>query len=108
MIKNFALTSLAILLLIVFSNQIKATVLEARMSFAMSRIEMSPDTADHLDASVERAADGYRRRVYSELESGSVQELLREVRMYQGRELSDTKAKSILGRLDAILNRHQL
>lgn len=108
MIKNFALTSFAILLLFIFSHEIKAKSLEMRMSFAMSRIEMSPEISTQLKSTVARVAEGYRGRVYSELESGSVQSLLKEIRMHQGRELSDTKAKPILGKLDAILKRHQL
>ena len=108
MIKNFALTSFALMMLFIFSDSIKAKVVETRMSFAMSRIDMSAETERNLDDTVERVANGYRKRAYTDQEKISIANLLGEIRSFQGKELPDDKARTVDGRLNAILKRHGL
>lgn len=108
MIKNFALASFVILLLVLFSNHIKEGVFDARMAVMMARIELQDEAADRMRDVLSRVGDGHRQRVYTNTERIALEELISEIRSYQGKELPEEKAENLSNRLQIITDRHGL
>ena len=109
MIKNFAIVSFTFLMLILFRGYIKEAVFDLRMTVMMSRIEVEEAEAeDQLREGLSRIGNGHRMGIFSQTERVTLEEMLREIRSYQGKEMPATVAEGFGSRLEIIADRHDL
>ena len=108
MVKNFALAAVIVLLLILFSTHIKEGIFDARVAIMMSRIDIEEEAEDRLREVLSGVGDGYRKGSYTQVERIALEELVAEVRSYQGKELPTDKAKTLSNRFQIITDRHGL
>ena len=108
MIKNFALACLAILILVLFNGYIKEGVFDARMSIMLARIEFDEESADLFADVLGRVGDGHRQRVFTQPERIALEELIAEIKTFQGKEMPEKTAENLSNRLQIITDRHGL
>ncbi|MEM8995439.1 MAG: hypothetical protein AAGF23_11690 [Acidobacteriota bacterium] len=108
MIRNAAVAIVVIVLFVVFQPFIKAGILEAQNSFALSRIDVSDEKKSELREAVSRIATGYQRGVFTDVEFVTLRDQLAELRSYAGEPLDDAKADTFLRRFETILERYEL
>ncbi len=108
MIKNFALACLAILILVLFNNYIKEIVFDARVSLILSRIEMEEDSEERLADVLSRVGDGHRKRSFNQTERIALEEMIAEIKAFQGKEMPEKTVETLSNRLQIITDRHDL
>ena len=108
MIKNFALACLAILILVLFNNYIKEAVFDVRVSLILARIDLSEDSEERLADVLSRVGDGHRQRSFNQTERIALEELIAEVKEFQGKEMPDQRAEALSNRIQIITDRHGL
>ena len=109
MIKNFAICSFVILMMVVFSNYIKEWSFDARVAVMMARIDVEDDEAkSRLREVLGRVGDGYGQRSYNHVETIALIDLVKEVKSYQGKEMPEKTAESLSNRFEVIVERYGL
>lgn len=108
MIKRFSLLCFCILMVVVFNAHIKAFFFEAQTSIAMWRTDLSVEAEDQIRLASGRAAEGYRKGVFTALERQSLGEMFGRLRSMEAGPKSDARVEEVINRIELILKRYGL
>ncbi|MEM6796438.1 MAG: hypothetical protein AAF725_20875 [Acidobacteriota bacterium] len=107
MIRSLAVAFLLLVVLFIFQPQIQASLFEARHALSLSRVDLESEKKSELRDAVSRVADGYGAKRFTETERSTLEELLRELRSFEGEVMPEEKADVILERVETVLERYE-